>query len=281
MSDSVWSHLRTARRLSFRAIAVILLPATILLSASIVAADEGLLFIVGGGGTPDAVVGLAVRSAGGPTARVVILPQASTREERGRSSLEMFRDRQVLSTQIVELDDPEAARKAIRNADLIWFPGGQQSLLMEELRSAGVDEEIRSRHRAGTVIGGTSAGAAVMSTDMIPRMPEEQALRAKNTPVMPGLGLAPDLMVDQHFVRRSRMNRLLSAVVDNPGRIGIGIGERTAIVVQNHHFRVLGEGSVVVIDSRKAAITAVKAAELQQARHLQVHILRSGDEFQW
>ncbi len=248
---------------------------------SLALGEPGALVIVGGGGTPDDVLRETIRLAGGESAKVVILPQASSREDRGVSSKEMFRRFGVSDVDIAELDDPQSARTAIETADLIWFPGGQQSRLMEALAAADVVDTIAKSHSTGVVIGGTSAGAAVMSADMIVHMPESPALRAANTPVAKGLGLSPDLIVDQHFVERNRMNRLLGAVLDRPKRIGVGIAEQTAIIVKDHSFSVMGKGSVVVIDGRNADVLSPAQSRLQRGKKLQLHVLSAGDEFQF
>ena len=243
--------------------------------------EEGTLVIVGGGGTPDTVIARSLELAGGVDSRVIILPQASSREDRGQSSVKMFADKGATNVAIVDTDDPTAARKKIEAANLIWFPGGQQSRLMDALTEADLVDAIVARHKAGATIGGTSAGAAVMAQDMIPRSPDEQALKFGNTPIVPGLGLAPKLIVDQHFVRRARMNRLLSAVIDRPQRVGMGIGERTAVLWRSSSLQVLGEGSVVVIDARQATIPASPPGTLQVASDIRLQILKSGERFEW
>jgi cyanophycinase len=89
------------------------------------------------------------------------------------------------------------------------------------------------------------------------------------------------LIIDQHFVRRRRLNRLVGIVLDQPGRIGVGIGEATAIIVSNGGFRVRGKNSVVVIDPRGARIEKPVTGGLQSARGLQVHVLKAGQEFRF
>ncbi len=244
-------------------------------------AERGALVIVGGGGTPSEVVEQAVQLAGGVDCKVIIFPQASSLPERGVSSVEFFREHGVNDVKLIDLEDPAAARAAIETADLIWFPGGQQSQLMEALMRADVAKAIVQRNRAGAVVGGTSAGAAVMSADMIPNAPDKSALRSGNTPIVPGLGLAESIIIDQHFVERERMNRLLGAVLDHPHRIGIGISERTAIVVDEQRFKVIGEGSVVVIDARSANMGELREDQLQSATDVKLHILAAGNEFRF
>ncbi len=240
----------------------------------------GPLVIVGGGGTPESVRLQFVKLAGGKQGRIAVLPQASRREDRGVSSVKMF-DALVGQVFIVELEDFERARKQINSATAVWFPGGSQLALYDALTKAGLAKLIRQRHARGLAVGGTSAGAAVMSDVMISSTPAKPGLRAGNTPNSRGLGLVPNLIIDQHFVRRRRMNRLVGIVLDQPGRIGVGIGEATAIIVSDGRFRVMGENSVIVIDPRGARIEKPVTGGLQSARGLQVHVLRAGQEFRF
>lgn len=239
-------------------------------------AAVGSLVIVGGGGTPAEVVRRMIEMAGGNDAQVVILPQASSSD--GAAAAEMIRSAGAENVAIVDVADRPSAIAKLEPAELIWFPGGSQTRLVESLRQADLVELIRRRYREGSIIGGTSAGAAAMSEIMIPKSPQKQALITGNTPIIPGLGLAPQLIVDQHFIVRNRMNRLLSAVIDHPGRIGVGIGERTAILWHNQQFEVLGEGSVVVIDARDGEITA-PPSKRQSASNLRLHVLRAGETY--
>ncbi|HAA50395.1 MAG TPA: cyanophycinase [Planctomycetaceae bacterium] len=240
----------------------------------------GTLVVVGGGGIPAPVASHFVGLAGGKSARIMVLPQASSRRDRGVSSVKMFKALGA-QAQVVSLEDSQRAKGQIEAATAIWFPGGSQAALHAALDKAGLVEVIQQRHAAGLVIGGTSAGAAVMSSVMIPRSPESPGLVAGNTPAIPGLGLVPELIIDQHFVRRKRMNRLVGVVIDHPGLIGVGIGESTAIIVRGRRFRVMGKNSVVVIDSRGAKSGGADRGERQSVRGLQLHVFRDGQEFRF
>lgn len=240
----------------------------------------GPLVIVGGGGTPEPVGRHFVKLSGGKKARIAVLPQASSRPDRGASSVKMFNSLGGRSF-IVDLKDPRRARERIESATAVWFPGGSQSALYEALEKAGLVALIRQRHARGMVVGGTSAGAAVMSAVMISRSPEIPALRTGNTPSASGLGLAPGLIIDQHFVRRRRMNRLVGIVLDQRGRVGVGIGEATAIIVSGGRFRVMGKNSVIVVDPREACIDRPAAGEIQSAGGLRLHVLKAGQEFRF
>ena len=249
-------------------------------SCAVRAAEPGPLVIVGGGGTPLAVRQHFVKLAGGKAARIAVLPQASSREDRGESSVKMFSELGA-KVFIVEIGNPKAARTRLDEATAIWFPGGSQTALYDDLKKAGLVKYIRARHAQGLPIAGTSAGAAVMSAVMIPIRPKKPGLRAGNTPTTPGLGLTRALIIDQHFVARNRMNRLMSAVLDHPEQIGVGVGEATGIVVHGDKFIVRGNGSVIVIDARQAKISNSKPGDLQSGSRLSLHILKAGEAFQF
>ncbi len=247
----------------------------------LIGAEPGTLVIVGGGGMPETVRKHFVELAGGKKARIAVLPQASSRPNRGEASVEVYSKLGAGEVYSVSLDDPKKARTLINKATAIWFPGGSQAQLYQELDKAGLVDFIRGRHRAGVPCAGTSAGAAIMSEVMIPNAPEKPGLIKGNTPIARGLGLAPQLIIDQHFVARHRMDRLMSAVLDHPDRIGVGIGEATAIVVRDGKFTVMGKGSVVVIDARKATIPKDKPGSLQSGLGVALHVFKAGQIFQF
>jgi cyanophycinase len=247
-------------------------------SPAAAAAPKGQLLIVGGGGTSDEMLSRALALARGPATRILVLPQASSLEDRGKDSAEMWRK---LGAQSVELLDPLApsSRAAIERADLIWFPGGDQNKLMESLSAAGLVDAIAERYREGATVGGTSAGAAVMSQVMLTGDADLEAIKTGATKTAPGLGLWPEVIVDQHFVVRRRMNRLISAVLERPELVGVGIDERTAVLCSGGSLQVLGEGSVVVLDARTARVEPSSEGERCAGREIRMHVLRGGDRF--
>lgn len=258
-----------------------------------IADRRGALVVVGGGGTPAAVVARSVSLAGGENARVAILPQASQRANAGDETAVMFRKAGAQSVCVVRFDTgdeapsaatrpatphvPRDALQSLENASLIWFSGGDQNLLMRRLEAAGLVEIIRDRHRAGAVVGGTSAGAAVLSRLMITGEADLTSLRRGATKLSNGLGLWPGVIVDQHFVKRRRFNRLLSVVLDHRDTLGVGIDERTAVIVGDRSCEVMGESSVMVIDARKASMPDDANPRLDQARDIRIDVCVAGD----
>jgi len=240
------------------------------------ATATGALVLVGGGGTPTEVVARALQLAGGAAAKVVVLPQASAREEAGVGSVEMFREAGARDARLLLFEDRDAARRVLEGADLIWFPGGSQSRLMSALEEAELTELVVARQRAGAVVGGTSAGAAVQTARMITGSPEDEGLRRDNTPSGAGLDLWPATIADQHFHQRRRFGRLLSLVLDEPERIGVGIDEGTAAIWHGKELEVLGRANVTVIDARSAEVGETEPGEVHAATGVQLHVLRAG-----
>ena len=267
-------------------------------STSVSESARGTLLIVGGGPIPDAVLDRFVTLAGGKgRARIVIFPMASESADAGVELAEDFRklgagaERVVLTHEQAEV--PDAARR-LDGVTGIWFGGGDQSRLTAAIGRTSVEAAIHERYRNGAVVGGTSAGAAVMSTPMLTgderhpggsRPPEKDSSDAFMTiarddvVTIDGFGLIHGAIIDQHFVRRRRSNRLLSVVLEHPELVGIGIDESTALEVPpSGPWRILGDSAAVVFDARAARITPPSAAPLG-ATGLRLSVLPSGSTY--
>ncbi len=255
---------------------------------------DGHLFIVGGGSRPDSLMSRFVELAGGPGARIVVFPMASgSPEETGEGQAAGLRELGADARSVVLTRDEAMAASDLSYLDEaggIWFSGGSQSRLTDVLNGTPVLDAIRRRYREGAVVGGTSAGAAIMSDSMITGSqvdPEadtigyfgdtfERVARGMME-LAPGFGLLPGAMVDQHFLRRERFNRLLAAVLTRPGLIGVGIDESTAIIVRpDGTWEVAGESSALVVDAREAGVS--QTGELA-ASDVRLHLLHAGAVF--
>jgi cyanophycinase len=238
----------------------------------------GLVVAVGGGGTPDEVIAYVAALAGGKDARVLVLPQASESGD-GQSSAAMWLEQGAgEATVLSDLSAPDA-KERIARANVIWMPGGVQSRLMERLGEHGLVEAVQAAHANGATVGGTSAGAAVLSAVMISGQPEPSALRAGAMEALVGLGLMPWAIVDQHFVERDRLARLMTAVIDHPTLIGVGVSEGTAALVDGETIAVMGRSHVLLYDARGATVNAADKGAHQSAQGIVLHVLRPGDRF--
>jgi cyanophycinase len=244
-------------------------------------AAKGIVVAVGGGGTTPEIIERALALAGGKSAAMLVVPQASSDPKSGEESAVFWKEHGATNVEILDLADAAAATKAIEKAAFIWMPGGDQSRLCDALNAAHLVPVIVERFRAGAVVGGTSAGAAILSKLMIigGEKADLKNVRAGGTETTAGLGLLTDVVLDQHFVKRQRFTRLLSCVLDHPETVGVGIDEQTAVVVSGHSLEVLGESSVLIIDARGAKSSPLQGGELQAATGLKLHVLKRGDKF--
>ena len=239
---------------------------------------QGALVVIGGGTTTSEIREKALELAGGETARVAIVAEANP--DNGPDSLAMWQATDVKQVDLINTRKPAAAKRILNEADLIWIPGGLQGVFMNGLRGSGLQEVILRRYREGAIVAGTSAGAAVMSQIMIGGRSDLDSLKAGTAPyLMNGLGLWPEVIIDQHFLQKGRFNRLVLATIDHPELLGIGIDEETAAIVRGREFEVIGSNNVTVIDGRKASREVLTKGEAAAARNLKVHILRAGMKF--
>jgi len=243
------------------------------------APPKGHLLIIGGNGTTEDIVRRAVEAAGGASGVVAVFPQASELAETGPDAAKMWKEAGIGRQILVDPKKPADALRAVQEATFIWFPGGDQNRLTKALDGTGIPEAIRQRYRDGALVGGTSAGAAVMSKVMITGEADLQSITAAKTETAPGLNLWPEVIVDQHFLKRQRDNRLISAVLDHPDLVGVGIDETTAVFVTGAEFEVLGKNSVVVIDARRGAVDRTPAGQLATGRGLRLSVLKAGMRF--
>jgi cyanophycinase len=206
----------------------------------------GALVIVGGGLLPDAVCQRFVELAGGSKGRLVIIPTASARADRtgAARSYHLWKAQGLASVSVLHTRDASQANdpafvRPLREATAVWLEGGDQERLANAYRGTAVERELRRLLARGGVIGGTSAGAAVMSTVMITGGNPQARVGT-------GFGLLPDVVIDQHFQNRKRQQRLLGVLARHRDCLGVGIDEQTALVVSGHTFTVVGNAHVQV-----------------------------------
>ncbi|HKN68175.1 MAG TPA: cyanophycinase [Gemmatimonadaceae bacterium] len=259
------------------------------------AQPRGSLVIVGGGPRGDAITERFIALAGGAgKARILVLPMASSLPETGAESVAEWRKHGAAAWS-ENLTREEAMRpetvRGLDSATGIWFPGGDQVRIMAVLEGTPTAAAIRARYAAGAVVGGTSAGAAVMSTPMLTgderapggaRRDTTQSfitIAREDVVVTNGLGLVSGAVIDQHFLRRKRHNRLISVVLEHPNLLAIGIDESTALIVEpGKPWTILGESAAVVYDARHATVTA-PGAPILGASDVRMHVLPSGSTF--
>jgi cyanophycinase len=261
-------------------------------------APRGPLYVVGGGPQTPAMVREFVELAGGAgTAKIVVLAMASAAGERSGEA--KARDLRELGATAFNLwvtreqADLDSVAALLDGVTGVWFGGGDQSRLANIVRGTALERAIKARHAAGAVVGGTSAGAAVLSAVMITgderrrggTRPSSDSsavnitIDRDNVVTSEGFALIENAVIDQHFVRRRRHNRLISLVLEREPHLGAGIDESTALVIEpDGRWRVSGESVVVIYDARTAQRTAPAAGALGAAG-VRMHVLPSGARF--
>ena len=219
--------------------------------------ERGFIIPIGGAEErlrEGAILRRFIEHAGGPEARVAVIPTASRRPEAGQEYDTLFRAMGVAAVKVLRLDqraeaeDP-AALTAIAESTGVFLTGGDQLRLSTTLGGTGVARLLRRRNAAGVPIAGTSAGASFLSEHMIARGQEGSTPRADMVALAPGLGLTNRMIIDQHFRQRDRLGRLLTALAYNPFAIGIGLDEDTAAFFgPDDRIEVVGSGAITVVD---------------------------------
>lgn len=224
--------------------------------------------------------------------KIVILPMASSvPEEVGPEQTLQLKNFGAKSVEFHILTREDALNpeslKLFEDIGGVFFSGGAQSRLANVLLDTPIHKMLIDFYEAGGVIGGTSAGAAVMSEIMITgdekREIEEghafETIEADNIVTARGFGFIKSAVIDQHFVRRKRHNRLISLIGENPKILGVGIDESTAIIVNpDNTFDVIGDRSVIVYDFSESAVKVFPDNGIS-ALAGKIHVLKRGDKF--
>jgi cyanophycinase len=224
--------------------------------------------------------------------RLVVTTLASEEPERQWSTYaRVFRDLGVQHVDhlLVKTRDSlsDAANlEMLSRASGVFFTGGDQLRITTLLGGTPAYDLIRALYKKrGGIIAGTSAGAAAMGQVMpmgtATESPETHKIRQAFM-MARGLSLIRDVVIDQHFAQRARIERLLGAVAENPAVLGVGIDEDTAIIVDYQRFDVIGSGAVYVADGSSITYTniAERGPESTLCLHnVRLHVLAMGSAF--
>lgn len=252
---------------------------------------EGKLFIIGGGDKTTEMLDRMIKESGLKNGNyIVIFPQASElREQSFEDTKQLFQTKGIFAMNgDFQPNQRFSAAKvdSIKAAKLYFLGGGDQTRFMEIIDTyPEIKNLIIKGYYDGKMIAGTSAGASVMSQDMITGNQLHQKkyndtfdrLETDNIETKQGLGLVKSAVIDQHFVKRSRYNRMLSLVIDRPQLFGIGIDESTAILVIKNKAEVVGEGQVIIFKNPKAS-KHVKGFKLG-AKGIELDVYHDGQKF--
>ncbi len=229
-------------------------------------------------------------SAGGEDATIGIVPSASREPSIvGDRYYQIFQKMGAKQVQILDIRQRDECDEP-RWLDIldvcsgVFVTGGDQLRLRDLIGGTRLIESIKQKVKGGSLaLAGTSAGAAIMGEKMIAGGSSGESPNPALVDLTDGLGIVPELLVDQHFHNRNRMARLLSAIAAHPDKLGIGIDEDTCIAMMGDGtFQVLGKGTVTIVDP--GSLLQTNYADTSESdplslHNLRVHILNQGDRY--
>ncbi|MCL4818046.1 MAG: cyanophycinase [Vicinamibacteria bacterium] len=229
-----------------------------------------------------------VKEAGGRRARIAILPTASAiPAERATHYTKVFAglgagESVHLPIATREDADKDQFARTLLECSGVFITGGDQSRLVTTLSGTATFQAIHALLVKGGTLAGTSAGASAFSSTMITGGSAGLHVRRDGVRLGAGLGLITRLIIDQHFSQRERLGRLLSAVAQQPQKLGVGIDEDTAIVYYgNGTIEIVGSGQVFIVDAADAVSVGFRDGD--DGRHslsgVVLHMLTAGDRF--
>lgn len=248
------------------------------------------------GGAEDKVHGREIlhtffTRAGGTEAKIAIVPCASREPSAiGDRYHKIFTEMGATSIELLDIrertqgEDPKW-QEYMEECTGVFMTGGDQLRLCALVADTPLMEKVRMKVREGKIVlAGTSAGAAVMGHHMIAGGGSGESPNRSLVDMATGLGILPDVIVDQHFHNRNRMARLLSAIASHPDRLGIGIDEDTCAMFQGDGvIEVIGKGTVTIVDPGSTFATneqQVGATDPLSLYNMRLHILCHGDRFE-
>ena len=241
-----------------RILCSIVLLAGVSLTAAEHGPDKGTLVIVGGNMQDPAIVKRFIDLAGGPDAPIVIIPTAGEDDEYDNywSGLKQWRENgarnlAVIHTRDRKIADTDAFVKPIKTARGVFFGGGRQWRLADAYLNTLTQKEIQGVLNRGGVVGGSSAGASILSSFMVRGDTKGNETMIGDHTV--GMGFLKNAAVDQHVLRRNRQFDMLEVIDKHPELLGISIDENTAIVVQEDQFDVIGQSYAIIYSNKPVA----------------------------
>lgn len=231
-----------------------------------------------------------ISQAGGRKSRIEVITTASDIPSVvGEKYREIFVELGAQNVGILDIRDHQSAEnkkilKRIEDADAVMFSGGDQSQISYYLKDSEAHKLLNERYIDDDfIVAGTSAGAVVMSEEMIAGGKLRHILRKNDLKMGKGLGLIKEVIFDSHFIRRGRFGRLAEAVAAHPRKLGIGLGEDTGVVIKEGNIcEIIGSGMVILFDGSNFSHNRyhdLKDEVPISLANLTVHILAPHDKY--
>lgn len=249
--------------------------------AAFAAPPAGTLVIVGGGDRPDEVMDAFMTSSGGKNANICLVTTSTSDPEGAYSDFKVLTEKYGARLTRVDVKKREESSSpeilnSVKPCTGIWFTGGDQSRVGDAIVGTPLHQLVLEKYQKGGTIGGTSAGAAIQSKIMLTGEDSDgnESLEKLGTgayKTREGMGFLPEYcIVDQHFLRRNRQNRLFSVLMSNPTHLGLGIDEETGLLVKNGKAMVIGNSKVMVFDTTGMTMKG------DSFNGMKIHVLEKG-----
>lgn len=195
-------------------------------------------------------------------------------------ALRLFGFDNVSTLPIMKREDASAEEflKYSEEADMLLLTGGDQLRLTSLLGGTSISDIIRKKGKNGVIMG-ISAGATVLSDFMIYDGKGKRGFLKGEVEITSGFGLLENVAIDSHFIKRGRIPRLIYVVVSNPKLLGVGLGENTAMFVEDDIAEVWGTNTVIIVDGsciENTNIALVKKRKPIAATNIYIHVLTQG-----
>lgn len=255
---------------------------------------EGHLVIIGGGGTTPAIKQAIVNYSGGAAGKLICVGTAGDKpEEAAEKAAASFLKAGIgeavgICPTREECNNPKYVKKLLKDAGGVFFSGGKQRRITDTIGGTLLHQKLIEFYMKGGLISGSSAGAAIMSDPMLSGKSLKKDKDGKDkkfnsiaegtVELIPGLGFLKGAIVDQHFIKRQRENRLFSVILGRPDMVAIGIDETTSIVVsKGNEIEVVGKNSVMIIEPDASSVRTDKRGNY--AARMNVMLLLEGDKY--
>jgi cyanophycinase len=206
--------------------------------------------------------------------------QMETNYRNAFTKLGCFDVEHLFITTREQVDTPENLNR-IDQCNCIIFTGGDQLRLSSIMGGTKLMEKITTRYiNEAFIVAGTSAGAMAMGSTMIYDGNATRAHLKGEIKFSTGFSLISNVIIDTHFEKRGRFNRLAQAVAVQPGILGIGLAEDTGIIIcEGERFEVIGSGIVTLLNGNSMTYTNLPEIDERMpisVEHIIVHILSAG-----
>lgn len=281
--------------------------------------QKGYLFMIGGGADSPLIFNKMIELAGGKEmARIAIIPSSELHSTSTIPDYEKYfitelniAKQNIWTVPLLVDEDPDSisfntenwkdneAHKEIADKlidyNIIFIAGGDQRKYIDALKNNKINSPLLSAveavYKKGGVIAGTSAGTNIICKHSIDGGKSQEALLNRvviykedaddenKLVTLQGLGLVDDIIFDTHFEKRGRLGRLSDAVVLTGSKYGIGISERTAVILgPDMTMEVVGFGNILIVDLTNAKLKSEPKKQLH-IREISVTLLTHGDKF--